>query len=457
MKDALEHFYATVKCKRVTVLGIGVSNRPLIKMLLASGADVTARDKKSFAELGEIASELEERGAKLQLGEDYLMDIVADIIFRTPGMRYDVPQLVEAAAGGTIITSEMEVFFDVCPCRIIAVTGSDGKSTTTTLISELLKHQGYTVHVGGNLGRPLLEDAGTMKETDVAVLELSSFQLHTMKKSPHIAVVTNITPNHLDVHLSMEEYVDAKSNIFMHQGKEDLLVLNADNAITRSYAESAQGRVKLFSRLRKEAVYADQRGNIYCGDLQVVKRDGLLLRGDHNVENMMAAIAAVWDLVETETIAKVAATFTGLPHRLEFVRELNGVQYINDSIASSPTRTIACLNAFEEKPILILGGYDKKIPFDELGNALCERAKAVVITGDTAEAIERAVLNSPAYNEHHPIVARAVDLEAAVSAASQLAVSGDRVVLSPACASFDRYQNFEKRGEHYKQTVLNLE
>ncbi|NLT57401.1 MAG: UDP-N-acetylmuramoyl-L-alanine--D-glutamate ligase [Clostridiales bacterium] len=457
MNQALEQFDRRVAGARVTVIGIGVSNTPLIRLLVERGAQVTACDRKEEQALGPVAGELRALGVVLRLGEDYLEDLHADLIFKTPGMRYDLPQLLRAAEQGARVTSEMEVFFELCPCRLIGVTGSDGKSTTTTLIAELLRQAGHSVHLGGNLGRPLLPDIEQIGEGDIAVLELSSFQLHTMTRSPHIAVVTNLSPNHLDMHRSMEEYVDAKRNLFRHQRPGDVLVLNADNDLTRAFAGEAVGDVRMFSRRLEQAdFYADRRGDIYHGGEPVLRREALRLPGDHNVENMMAAMAAVWDLVSPADILAVAGRFAGLPHRLEPVRELDGVRYLNDSIASSPTRTAACIHAFAQKLILILGGYDKHIAFDELGELLCRRAKAVVLMGATADLIERAVRAAPSFVEGAPPILRCEDMEQAVAAARGLAAPGDIVALSPACASFDRYPNFAARGEHFKDVVRAL-
>ncbi len=448
MNTKLLDFYKNIKGKKIAVLGIGVSNRPLIKMLCSHGASVIACDKN---EVCDGADELLSLGVTLQLGEHYLKDLDGcDMIFKTPGMRFDLPELVNARESGSIITSEMEVFFDLCPCKIIAVTGSDGKSTTTTLISEILKKGGYAVHVGGNLGRPLLPDIESMAAEHVAVLELSSFQLHTMKASPHIAVVTNITPNHLDMHKSMEEYIEAKCNIFLYQNEDDLLILNSDNEITKSFISEGKGPVVTFG---KSGDYkTDDSMNILKGDVAILTRGDILLRGDHNVENYMAAIAATWDMVTPDDITYVARNFMGLAHRLELVRELDGVKYYNDSIASSPTRTAACLNSFEEKPIIIAGGYDKKIPFDGLGADLVAKAKAVILVGATAEKIKAAIELAGGGIE----VVIKENMKEAVQASRELASSGDCVVLSPACASFDLYKNFMIRGDLFKEIVNSL-
>lgn len=451
-------YLTSLKNKRVAVIGIGVSNTPLIRMLLSAGINVTACDKNSRDGLGEISEELERLGAHLQLGENYLAGLDQDVIFRTPGLRPDVPALEAARERGAEITSEMEVFFRVCPCKIIAVTGSDGKTTTTTIISELLKAAGYNVHVGGNIGRPLLPDAASMNSSDVAVLELSSFQLMTMNQSPDIAVVTNVSPNHLDVHKSMDEYIAAKENVFAHQSSQGLAVFNYDNDITRAFAEKASGRCVYFSRRNElcHGVYMKDNA-IWSGERKVLSLEDILIPGVHNVENYMAAIAAVESMVSDGVIRKVAQTFGGVEHRIELVRTLNGVRYYNDSIASSPTRTIAGLRSFKEKVILIAGGYDKKIPFDVLGTEIIEHVKVLVLTGTTAPKIRAAVEAVPDYAGTNPEILEFDDFRQAVLAAHNAAQPGDVVILSPACASFDKFKNFMLRGEAFKKIINELE
>ena len=451
-------YLTSLKNKRVAVIGIGVSNTPLIRMLLSAGINVTACDKNSRDGLGEISEELERLGAHLQLGENYLAGLDQDVIFRTPGLRPDVPALEAARERGAEITSEMEVFFRVCPCKIIAVTGSDGKTTTTTIISELLKAAGYNVHVGGNIGRPLLPDAASMNSSDVAVLELSSFQLMTMNQSPDIAVVTNVSPNHLDVHKSMDEYIAAKENVFAHQSSQGLAVFNYDNDITRAFAEKASGRCVYFSRRNElcHGVYVKDNA-IWSGERKVLSLEDILIPGVHNVENYMAAIAAVESMVSDGVIRKVAQTFGGVEHRIELVRTLNGVRYYNDSIASSPTRTIAGLRSFKEKVILIAGGYDKKIPFDVLGTEIIEHVKVLVLTGTTAPKIRAAVEAVLDYAGTNPEILEFDDFRQAVLAAHNAAQPGDVVILSPACASFDKFKNFMLRGEAFKKIINELE
>ena len=460
-RSTIRDYLAGLRDQRVAVIGIGVSNTPLIKMLLRAGVEVTACDRRPREAFAGQAEELESLGARLRLGPDYLRELDFDLIFRTPGMRPDLPELAEAVARGAELTSEMEVFFQVCPCRTIAVTGSDGKTTTTTIIAELLKAAGETVYVGGNIGKPLLPDADGMEPGDTAVLELSSFQLMTMRQSPDIAVVTNLAPNHLDVHKSMEEYVEAKKNIFTHQGPEGLLVLNADNAVTRAFAAEAMGQVTLFSRREElERGVFVKDGAIWVRNAmherRVLPLEDILLPGVHNVENYMAAIAALDGLVPDRVVQDFAAKFAGVEHRIELVRTLNGVRYYNDSIASSPSRTTAGLRSFPEKVILIAGGYDKHIPFDTLGPEIVEHVKALFLTGDTAEKIRAAVEAAPGYDPSALPIVRIDDFEGAVRAACQAARPGDVVILSPACASFDRFKNFMERGAAFKKIIYEL-
>lgn len=462
MCSTIQNYLSGLKGKRVAVLGIGISNTPLIRMLLRAGVEVTACDKRPKGSFAGLAEELESLGAQLRLGEGYLDGLDQDVIFRTPGMRSDLPQLARAVARGSALTSEMEVFFQVCPCPIIAVTGSDGKTTTTTIIAELLKAAGRNVYVGGNIGRPLLPEVGGMEPEDIAVLELSSFQLMTMDQSPHIAVVTNLAPNHLDVHKSMEEYIQAKRNIFSHQGPGDRVVLNWDNEITRGFSEAAAGEVTPFSRhqvLDRGVFQKDQA--IWSagawGCRKVLPIEGILLPGVHNIENYMAALAAVEGLVPDSVIRRFAGKFAGVEHRIELVRTLNGVRYYNDSIASSPSRTIAGLRSFHQKVILIAGGYDKHIPFDALGPEIQAHVKALFLTGDTAPQIRAAVESAAGYQAEELPIETIEDFSQAVLAAHRAASAGDVVLLSPACASFDKFKNFMERGGAFKKIIYELE
>ena len=450
----MEEFLRSMNGKEVAVLGIGVSNRPLIGLLCKAGACVTACDKKTREQLGDTARQLEEMGVRLQLGEGYLENLTQEVIFRSPGIRPDLPSLEQAKAQGSRLTSEMEVFFEVCPCPILAVTGSDGKTTTTTLIAEMLKAEGKQVWLGGNIGQPLLSMAGEMKAEDFAVVELSSFQLMTMGKAPHVAVVTNVTPNHLDVHKGMEEYVSAKENIFLGQGADDLLVCNLDNDLSAAMAKKAPGKVRTFSRQEKvESGAWFENDTIYYNGTPWIKKEDIRIPGIHNVENYMAAICAVADYIRPETALQVAREFAGVEHRIEFVREVRGVKYYNDAIATSPARAIAGLHSFDQKLIVIAGGYDKHIPFDVLGPEIVNHVKLLVLCGATAGKIRAAVEQAPGYRPGHPEIVEVMPFEKAVLYARDKAQSGDVVTLSPACAAFDQFKNFAERGKTFKAIV----
>ena len=454
-----QQFFRYLKGKTVAFCGVGRTHMPLIQLFQEKGAVVTVRDQRPLEKLGENGEILRSLGVELRLGEDYLQDLNEDIIFRTPGMRYHLPQLEEARVRGCAVTSELELFFRLCPCKIYGVTGSDGKTTTTSIIAEFLKAQGKTVHLGGNIGKPLLPEIESIAPEDVAVVELSSFQLISMRESPDVAVVTNLSPNHLDVHKDMQEYIDAKKNILLHQGALSRTVLNAGNEITAAFAPEVRGDCWMFRRGApvERGVWCDGE-SIYVHGEKLLEASQIKIPGWHNVENYMVAIAAVWGDVEPQTIRHVAETFAGVEHRAEFVRELGGVKYYNDSIATSPTRVISgMLSLFPQKILLIAGGYDKHIPFEPLGPAVCEKVKTLILLGDTAQKIQDAVQAAPQYQEGCPEILRVDNMEQAVAAAAAHAQPGDIVSLSPACAAFDLYPNFEVRGRHYKDIVNGLQ
>lgn len=457
----LREYIRSIKDKRIAVIGIGVSNEPLTELLLKSGCQVTACDKRSLEEMGSEGPKLQAMGAELKLGENYLEGLDQDIIFRTPGLMPFDPHLEAAKARGSVITSEMEVFMTLCPCPIIAVTGSDGKTTTSTVIAELLKASGYTVHLGGNIGHPLLCETGDIGPNDIAVLELSSFQLHSMNCCPDVAVITNLSPNHLDKHKDFQDYMDAKRSIFEKQQPCHRLVLNLDDAHSEYYASYAKASISYFTRC------GDVENGAFCRDgviyrvsdgqcRPVMKASEIKLPGEHNLLNYLAAFAAVEGRVSDEACAQVARSFAGVEHRLEQVRVLRGVTYINDSIGTSPTRTSAGLHAMKTKPIVIAGGYDKHLSFDGLGDELCLLAKRVFLTGATAEKIKAAILSSNYYRDSGLQVEIIEDFKDAVLAAAASAREGDIVLLSPACAAFDRFKNFMERGRYFKEIVMEL-
>ena len=456
-------FFRWVKGKKIAFIGVGVTNTDCIRLFAKKGAEVSVLDRKSREQLGALADEFEQSGIRLVLGDGYLDGLTGyDAVFRAPGMYFHHPALEKARQEGAVITSEMELFFRLCPCKTYAVTGSDGKTTTTTLIAEMLKASGKKVYKGGNIGRALLPVVEEVSSDDAAVVELSSFQLISMRQSPDVAVITNVAPNHLDVHRDMQEYIDSKKNLVLHQDGFSRTVLNRDNAITRDMTGLVRGELLTFSRQEapRFGAYLRQDGMLcmrcHGAETEILPMEQIQLPGLHNVENFLAAYSAVWGDVPVEIMARTAREFGGVEHRMELVRELGGVKWYNDSIGTSPTRTIAGLKAFGQKIILIAGGYDKKIPYEPLAPYLCEKVSHLILMGATGPKIQQALEACPDYDGQHPALHWAESMEQAVQTADGLAGSGDIVALSPASASFDLYPNFEKRGEHFKRLVAAL-
>ena len=461
--NKIQRFFEELREKRVAFIGTGVSHTELIGVLREKGIGVTVLDRRSADKFQETYDSLTAKGVQFILGDDYLDHLTEfDIVFRTPGMYFNNEAITRAREAGVVITSEMESFFDLCPCKIYGVTGSDGKSTSTTLIAEILAAHGVTVHKGGNIGRallPLIEEIG---EDDAAVVELSSFQLISMRRSPDVALITNITPNHLDVHGTMEEYTQCKINLIAHQNAFSRTVLNLDNDGTKALAPLVRGKLNWFSRretvargafLREDGMLCYTENGVVT---PVVHKDDIRIPGMHNVENFLGVIAALWGDVDIADIVKVAKEFGGVEHRIEFVRELGGVKWYNDSIATSPTRVLAGLRSFDQKIIVLAGGYDKKIPFEPMAETVCDRVKLLILMGVTAEKIEKAVTSAANYDPAKIRILHASSMEEAVEIAHREAKAGDIVTLSPACASFDWYPNFEVRGQHFKRLVKEL-
>ena len=465
MSNSAKAYFESLKGKKVAFLGIGVSHKELIKKFAAYGAEVTLCDMREMEQFDEDIEGIRELGISFQLGKHQFEHLERfDMVFRTPGIYFGRPEIQQAIAAGANITSEMEEFFKLCPCKIIAITGADGKTTTTTLISEILARQGYTVHKGGNIGRALLPIVDTIQPSDVAVVELSSFQLLSMKQAGDITVVTNVQPNHLNVHKDYQEYKDAKKNLILYQKPGSKTILNLDNEVTREeYAPAVKGETVWFSKMQMPQVGAfwdRQTGKIYYndhGDIHyLMNRSDIKLIGDHNVENYLTAIAATWGMAEVSSVLAVAHEFGGVEHRMEFVRQVDGVSYYNDSIASSPDRTIAGLKARGEKVILIAGGQNKGLVYDKLGPVINEKVKVLIVMGETADLIEQCAKQAANYNAAALEILHADSMEQAVALARAHAHEGDVVSLSPASTSFDKYKNFERRGQHFKQVVNAL-
>lgn len=460
-----DEFIEKIRNKKILFCGIGRSNVPFINTLTSKNLKVKVYDSKQEQNLDKnlIRQLKENKLVSLYMNDESVWNEQNDIIVRTPGMNFLCEKLLKAQKNGAIITSEMEIFFDLCPCTIIGVTGSDGKTTVSTLIYEMLNSQGIKTHLGGNIGFPLLPRLPQIEKDDVAVVELSSFQLISMRKSPDIAVVTNISPNHLDVHKNMEEYINAKRQIILHQNAFSKAVLNFDNPETKAMKDITRAQTLFFSISNKldTGVWEDENENIIISnhgiDKIIMNASDIKIPGTHNVENYLAAIGAVSEFVSFENIKKVAKSFNGVEHRIEFVKKVNDVTYYNDSIASTPNRTVkGILSLFDKKIILIAGGYDKNLPFELFAQEIVKKVSILILLGKTSDKIEKSIKNLKCYNGDNPQIIKTNSMEKAVETAYKISKPGDIVALSPACASFDLYKNFEDRGNHFKSLVKSL-
>lgn len=463
MDTRVAKFLNSMKDKKIAFCGIGRSNLPLVSLFARYGAKITvcdAKEKSAFS--NEILEEIEQNGAKIKCGKDYLENLDVDIIFRAPGMYFLQPVLQDFIKKGVVVTSEIEVFFDICPCKIYALTGTDGKTTTTTICTEVLQKTGKKIYKGGNIGTPLLPLIEEMTADDICVVELSSFQLISMRKSPDVAAITNIYPDHLNVHKDMQEYIGAKVNILAHQNAFSRAVLNFDNEETRKLEKYVRGNLYHFSHLTavERGAYLDDEGWLCFAEdgkeEKILHKDEIKIPGMHNVENYLTAIAILHGDVKNEYIREVANTFAGVEHRIEFVRELDGVRYYNDSIATSPASVTAGLTAFNKKVIIIAGGSDKQLDYSTLSGAINKYVKVLVLLGETADKIEKAVREDETYDETQIKIIKTDVLENAVALARENAKEGDVISLSPASASFDKYKDFEERGRHFKKIVGDL-
>lgn len=452
------------KGRRVALVGLGISNVAVARYLTDKGAVITACDQKDQSSLGQRYQELSALGVEFQLGRGYLDNLERfEYLMLAPGVPIDLPPLVEARRRGVVLSSEMSLFFSECRAPIIGITGSAGKTTTTLLLAEILLASGVATHVGGNIGKPLLEQVDALSSHTWVLLELSSFQLQLLQRSPRIALMTNVSPNHLDVHGSMDEYVAAKKNIFRFQGPQDWLVLNYDNETTRLMSTGAPGQLVWFSRTkqpRRGACVIDQRVMISrAGHFEEVCHvPEIRLLGTHNLENVLAAVATA-DLVDCSAAVMhdVITSFAGVEHRLEFVQELDGVLFYNDSKATTPTGTMAALHSFSRPVVLIAGGYDKHLPFDEMAEVAIDKARAIILLGATQEKIAVAIHSAAdRLGQDAPPISRARDLEEAVDLARAHAKAGDAVLLSPACASYDMFHSYEERGTQFREIVRSL-
>lgn len=458
--NKLEEFKRYIKNRKVAFIGIGVSNIPAMKYLSKLGAIVTGFDKKDYQQLGDTCIELESMGINLSLGEKYLDSLVGfDVIFRSPTVRPDIVQIQRELNMGAVLTSEIEMVMKMCPGTIIGVTGSGGKTTTSTLIYNMLKEENLDCYLGGNIGTPLFDKIDQMKEDSIIVLELSSFQLLTMNASPHIAVMTSMAPDHLDIHKSLDEYYNAKTNIFKYQNENDILVLNYDNEILKDYVNVAKGKCKLYSKntkLENGIILDDGKIKIANNKVRrhIIDVADIRMVGKYNAMNLCAAILATEGLVSINSVIKVAQEFAGVHHRMEFVANKNGVTYINNSIASSPIKAITSIEDIEEKIVLLAGGYDKNIGFEDFAKTIVNKAKAVILFGETKEKIREEILKQWENASQNDIkIVMCNNFENAVKNAIQIAKANDIVVLSPGCASFDEFKDYQERGNKFKEII----
>ncbi len=461
--EKLIEFNNYLKGKKVAIIGLGVSNLPLLKYMYEKNAKVTVFDEKEKEEIQrKLLERLDKYNANAFFGKNCFENLKNfDIIFRSPSCLPTRPELVLEKNQGAIVTSEIEMLMKLCPCRVIGVTGSDGKTTTTSLIYSILKKAGYNTYLGGNIGIPLFTKLDEMKPNDILVLELSSFQLMGMEVSPHISVITNITPNHLNIHKDYEEYIDAKKTIFKYQNENDYLILNYDNEITRACKNQARSKVIYFSSKEKlDNGFIVDNGIIKeCEDgirKHILDTKDVLLRGNHNFENICTALAATKTLVDQDVAIEAIKEFKAVEHRLEFVREIDNVKWYNDSVSSSPTRTIAGLNSFDEDIVLIAGGYDKNLDYTPIAKPILKKVKTLILLGQTSGKIFDAVKEEEEKEGKYIDIYMSDTLEEAVNLAKKYAKSSQVVLFSPASASFDMFKNFAERGNIFKNLVNNL-
>jgi UDP-N-acetylmuramoylalanine--D-glutamate ligase len=426
-------------------------------------ANVAVFDNKDISTLDKnVLDKIYEYNIPFSFGENYLSKLIDfDLIFRSPSCRPDLPELLKEAQRGAIITTEIEMLLELCPAKTIGITGSDGKTTTSTLIYEILKQKGYECYLGGNIGTPLFTKIEEMRPDDIVVLELSSFQLMGINVSPNIAVITNVTPNHLDIHKSYDEYIQAKSNIFKYQKENDVVILNYDNDITKNFAKITPGKTIFFSSKTKltDGIILDEGIIKLCDNnlrRHVINTKNMKLRGIHNSENACAAIAATSSLVDIVDQVQVLTDFLGVEHRLEYVKEINEVKWYNDSIGTSPTRTIAGLYSFDETIVLIAGGYDKHLDYEPLAKPILEKASKLILMGQTAKKINTVVTEELKQSDKKLEIYNVNTLEEAVKKAKEIAAKGEIVLFSPASASFDMFKSFAERGEKFKELVNKL-
>lgn len=461
--EKLIEFENYIKNRKVAIIGLGVSNLPLLDYFYNKKSIVTIFDGRELEKIPkDVADKIKRYKMEIYTGKDYLSNLNGfDLILRSPSCLPTTPELEKEAERGAIVTTEIELLMKMCPCQIIGITGSDGKTTTTTLIYEVLKNAGYKTYVGGNIGTPLFSKLNEIMPNDKVVLELSSFQLMGMDISPDIAVITNISPNHLNVHKDYQEYIDSKKNIFKFQNEDGILVLNYDNEITRECSKEANGKVIFFSSKEK----IDQ-GYIIDGDIikkcedklrkHIVNTKELILRGIHNYENVCSALAATSTLVDEERAIGIIKKFPGVEHRIEFVKEIDNVKWFNDSASTTPSRGISALNSFTEEIVLIAGGADKNLDYTPVGKPILDKVKTLILMGQTAEKIFNSVKQEEEKQNKEISIYMAKDLQEAVNLARRYAKPEQIVLFSPASTSFDMFKDMYDRGRKFKEIINNI-
>lgn len=463
INEKLNEFNDYIRFRKVAIVGLGVSNLPLMEYLYEKKANVTVFDERDIYSISkDIMDKITTYGFGFHFGEDALKNLKGfNVIFRSPSCLPTRKELVDEANNGAIVTTEVELLMKMCPCKIVGVTGSDGKTTTTSLINAILKKAGYNTFLGGNIGTPLFTKLSDMKPEDILVLELSSFQLMGMEISPDIAVITNITPNHLNIHKDYEEYIEAKKNIFKYQDEKGVLVLNYDNEITRNCEKEANGKVIFFSSKNKldNGYIVDEDVIKECEDKirkHILNVEDVILRGNHNYQNIATAIAATSSLVDMDIAVDAIKEFKPVEHRIEFIRELDGVKWYNDSASSSPSRTLSGINAFKEDIILIAGGYDKNLDYTPLAKPIIEKVKSLILIGQTSGKIFDAVKLELEKENKEIDIHMCESLEETIKLAKKVAKPGQVVLFSPASASFDMFKNFADRGNQFKELVKKI-
>ena len=459
----LDEFNDYIKYRKIAVIGLGVSNIPLLDYLHEKKAKVTVFDQRTIDNISkDVMDKITKYGFEFSFGANSLENLKGfNVIFRSPSCLPTTKELKKEEERGAIVTTEIEMLIKMCPAKVIGVTGSDGKTTTTSLINAILKHAGYKTWLGGNIGIPLFTKLNEIEKEDIVVLELSSFQLMGMEISPSISVITNITPNHLNIHKDYEEYIEAKKNIFKYQNENGILVLNYDNEITRNCAKEANGKVIFFSSKEKlENGYIVDNGIIKeCEDKirkHVLDAKDVKLRGVHNYENICTALAATKTLVNQDKAVEAIKEFNSVEHRLELVKQIDGVKWYNDSVSSSPTRTIAGLNSYDEPIVLIAGGYDKNLDYTPIAKPIIQKVKCLILLGQTSGKIFDAVKEELENQGKELPIYMCTTLKQTIDVAKKEAKSGDVVLFSPASASFDLFKNFADRGNQFKKLVNEL-